>query len=137
MGHLEVKHLKSPKDKALYIHHLVKDLEALDMMLKKGLIEKEPIRIGAEQEVFITTNDFFPNNNSVEILDSINHKNFTTEIGKYNLEINSDPLELKNNCFSQLQRQLKELVIKAQKAAKAQNSKIGMTPLENDCLKNS
>ena len=23
MGHLEVKHLKSPKDKALYIHHLV------------------------------------------------------------------------------------------------------------------
>ncbi len=127
MGHLEVKHLKSPKDKALYIHHLVKDLEALDMMLKKGLIEKEPIRIGAEQEVFITTNDFFPNNNSVEILDSINHKNFTTEIGKYNLEINSDPLELKNNCFSQLQRQIKALVIKAQKSAKSKNSKIVLT----------
>ena len=127
MGHLEVKHLKSPKDKALYIHHLVKDLEALDMMLKKGLIEKEPIRIGAEQELFITTNDFFPNNNNIEILDSINHKNFTTEIGKYNIEINSDPIELKNNCFSQLQRQLKALIIKAHKAAKSKNSKIVLT----------
>ena len=127
MGHLEVKHLKSPKDKALYIHHLVKDLEALDVMLKKGLIEKEPIRIGAEQELCITTNDFFPNKNSVEILDSINHKNFTTEIGKYNIEINSDPLELKTNCFSQLQLQLKAHILKAEKVAQSKNSKIVLT----------
>lgn len=127
MGHLEVKQLKSPKDKALYIHHLVKDLEALDLMLENGLIEKEPIRIGAEQELCITTNDFFPNKNSIEILDSINHKNFTTEIGKYNLEINSDPLELKNNCFSLLQLQLKELLIRAQKVAKSKSSKIVLT----------
>jgi len=127
MGHLEVKHLKSPKDKALYIHHLVKDLEALDIMLKKGLIEKEPVRIGAEQELCITTNDFFPNKNSVEILDSINHKNFTTEIGKYNIEINSDPLELKTNCFSQLQLQLKAHILKAEKVAQSKNSKIVLT----------
>lgn len=127
MGHLEVKHLKSPKDKALYIHHLVKDLEALDIMLKKGLIEKEPVRIGAEQELCITTNDFFPNKNSVEILDSINHKNFTTEIGKYNIEINSDPLELKTNCFSQLQLQLKSHILKAEKVAQSKNSKIVLT----------
>lgn len=127
MGHLEVKQLKSPKDKALYIHHLVKDLEALDLMLENGLIEKEPIRIGAEQELCITTNDFFPNKNSIEILDSINHKNFTTEIGKYNLEINSDPLELKKNCFSLLQLQLKELLIRAQKVAKSKSSKIVLT----------
>ena len=127
MGHLEVKHLKSPKDKALYIHHLVKDLEALDIMLKKGLIEKEPTRIGAEQELCITTKDFFPNKNSIEILESINHKNFTTEIGKYNIEINSDPLELKTNCFSQLELQLKELIQKAEKVAQSKNSKIILT----------
>lgn len=47
MGHLDVKQLISAKDKALYIHYLVRDLEALDIMLKKGLIEKEPFRIGA------------------------------------------------------------------------------------------
>jgi CBS domain-containing protein len=127
MGHLDVKQLKSPKDKALYIHHLVKDLEALDIMLQKGLIEKEPIRIGSEQEFCVTTKDFFPNNNSVEILEAINDEHFTTEIGKYNLEINSDPLELKENCFSVLHLQLKEFLEKAHKEAKAKDSKIVLT----------
>ncbi len=127
MGHLDVKRLKSPKDKALYIHHLVKDLEALDLMLNNGLIEKEPIRIGAEQEFCITKNNFFPNNNSLEILEAINDAHFTTEIGTYNIEINSDPLELKNDCFSQLQLQLKTLLQKAIKAAEAKDSKIILT----------
>ena len=54
MGQLDVKQLKKPKDKALYIRHLIRDLEALDIMLKQDLIEKEPIRIGAEQEFCIT-----------------------------------------------------------------------------------
>jgi len=127
MGHLDVKRLKNPKDKALYIHHLVKDLEALDLMLKRGLIEKEPIRIGAEQEFCVTKKDFFPNNNSVEVLEAINDDHFTTEIGKYNLEINSDPLELKNDCFSQLHHQFNELLKKAVKAAKTKDSKIVLT----------
>jgi CBS domain-containing protein len=127
MGHLDVKQLKSPKDKALYIHHLVKDLEALDLMLKRGLIEKEPIRIGAEQEFCVVTNRFFPNNNSVDVLDAINDDHFTTEIGKYNLEINSDPLLLKSNCFTQLYSQLKSLLDKGSEVAKTKDTKIILT----------
>ena len=110
MGHLDVKQLKSPKDKALYIHHLVKDLEVLDMMLKKGIIEEGPIRIGAEQEFCLVTKDYFPNNNSIEVLDEIGDEHFTTEIGKYNLEINSNPLKLEGDCFSQFHNRLKELL---------------------------
>ena len=115
MGHLDVKQLKRPKDKALYIRHLIRDLEALDIMLKQDLIEKEPIRIGAEQEFCITNHQFFPNNNNIEVLEAINDNHFTTEIGKYNLEINSDPLLLKGACFSLLQQQLNELLHKAKK----------------------
>ena len=127
MGHLDVKQLKSPKDKALYIHHLVRDLEAMDIMLKRGLIENEPIRIGAEQEFCVVTNDFFPNKNNIEVLDTINDDHFTTEIGRYNLEINSDPLLLKGDCFTQLHDQLKGLLEKGLNAAKAHNSKIVLT----------
>jgi len=105
MGHLDVKQLKSPKDKALYIHHLIKDLKALDIMLEKGLIEKEPIRIGAEQEFCVVSKRLFPNNNSIDVLEAINDDHFTTEIGKYNLEINSDPLLLTKDCFSKLYKQ--------------------------------
>ncbi len=127
MGHLDVKQLIRPKDKALYIHHLVKDLEALDVMLKNGIIEKEPIRIGAEQEFCVTTKDYFPNDNSIEILEAINDDHFTTEIGKYNLEINSDALLLKTDCFSRLYTQLFNLLNKASEVAKRKNSKIVLT----------
>jgi CBS domain-containing protein len=127
MGHLDVKQLKSPKDKALYIHHLVKDLEVLDIMLKEGIIEKEPIRIGAEQEFCVVTRDYFPHDNSIDLIEQINDDHFTTEIGKYNLEINSDPLLLKEGCFSQLQNQIETLLEKAQKVAKKKDTKIVLT----------
>ena len=127
MGHLHVKKLVRPKDKALYIHHLIKDLEALDEMINRGLIEKSPIRIGAEQEFCITSENFFPGKNSTEILDDINDNHFTTEIGKYNLEINSDPLELGSKCFSELHKQLKTLLQKASKHASKYNSKVLLT----------
>ncbi len=127
MGHLDVKQLKSPKDKALYIHHLIRDLEALDIMLKNDLIEKEPIRIGAEQEFCVTSNHYFPNNNNLKVLDAIDDDHFTTEIGRYNLEINSDPLLLEGRCFSNLQGQLKALLDKAEKGAKSKDSKVVLT----------
>lgn len=127
MGQLDVKHLVKPKDKALYVHHLVKDLEALDLMLKNDLIENEPIRIGAEQELCLTDRDFFPNDNSIEILEAINDDHFTTEIGKYNIEINADPLILKNSCFSELHQQLDNLMQKAIIAANSKDTKIILT----------
>lgn len=110
MEHLNVKQLKSPKDKALYIHHLVKDLEALDIMLNKGLIEEEPIRIGAEQEFFVVSEYYFPKNNNIEILEAINDDHFTTEIEKHNLEINSDPLKHEGNCFYKPKNKFEDLL---------------------------
>lgn len=127
MGHLHVKKLVRPKDKALYIHHLIKDLEALDKMIKDDLIEKKPIRIGAEQEFCVTDTNFFPNKNSLDILKDINDEHFTTEIGKYNLEINSDPLELGEDCFSKLHNQLKALLEKAYEHCDKHDSKVILT----------
>lgn len=127
MGNLNVIKLKTKKDKANYIHQLSKDIEALDFMVENNLIEKSPIRIGAEQEFCIVNNKFLPNNNALEILTAINDSHFTTEIGNYNLEINLDPLELKGDCFSKLHNQLETLLTKAKKAAHKKDSKIVLT----------
>lgn len=127
MGNLNVTRLVSKEDKAAFIHQLTRDIEALEIMLKKGLIEKEPIRIGAEQEFCIVNNDFYPNNNSITLLEEINDHHFTTEIGNYNLEINSDPLELKNTCFSELHKQLSDLLKKAKTVCENHESKIILT----------
>ena len=127
MGNLNVTKLQNKEEHANYIHHLMNDLEALDLMLKADLIEKEPIRIGAEQEFFIVDDAFYPNNNALEILKEINDEHFTTEIGNFNLEINLDPLELKTDCFSKLEDQLIAFLEKAKRAAIKNNSKILLT----------
>lgn len=127
MGNLNVTRLISKADKAAFIHQLTRDIEALEIMLKDGLIEKEPIRIGAEQEFCIVKNDFYPNNNSIDLLDEIQDDHFTTEIGNYNLEINSDPLLLKDDCFSQLHRQLSGLLEKAKAVCDKHDTKIVLT----------
>jgi CBS domain-containing protein/gamma-glutamyl:cysteine ligase YbdK (ATP-grasp superfamily) len=124
MGNLNVTKLTKKKDKSNYIHQLTKDIEALEMMLDKQMIEKAPIRIGAEQEFCLVDNEFLPKNNSLKVLKTINDDHFTTEIGSYNLEINLDPFELKADCFSKLHKQLNTLLTKARKAAQKDDSKI-------------
>ena len=68
MGHLNVKQLEKAEEKALYIKYLINDLKALDIMLNKNVIEKTPIRIGAEQEFCIVKENYFPNDNCLELL---------------------------------------------------------------------
>ena len=124
MGNLKVIKLNTKQEKANYIYQLIKDVEALDIMINEGLIEKTPIRIGAEQEFCLVNNDFLPKNNSLDILKEIDDDHFTTEIGNYNLEINLRPLELRGNCFSELHHQLSDLLKKTRKIAKKKDTKI-------------
>ena len=140
MGYLEVTKLSKKKDRANYIHHLINDIKALDMMIAQGLIEEEPIRIGAEQEFCLVNHEYSPNNNALDVLKTINDEHFTTEIGNYNLEVNLDPIILNGSCFSILHKQLRELMQKAKMAANKHHTKIvlaGILPsitLENITL---
>ncbi|AUP81610.1 CBS domain-containing protein [Flavivirga eckloniae] len=127
MGDLNVTKLKTKKDRANYIHHLLNDIKALDLMIDKGMIEKDVFRIGAEQEFCLVNDQFLPESKSLEILKDIDDEHFTTEISNFNLEINLDVLELGNTCFSQLHKQLEMLLEKAKKAASKKGVKIVLT----------
>jgi CBS domain-containing protein len=127
MGNLNVSKLKTKKDRANYIHHLLNDIKALDLMIEKGLIEEEPLRIGAEQEFCLVNNVFLPESKSLELLEAINDDHFTTEISNYNLEINLDTFNLGKDCFSKLHKQLDALLDKAKKAASKKDIKIVLT----------
>ncbi|MBT8319267.1 MAG: CBS domain-containing protein, partial [Gramella sp.] len=127
MGNLEVSLLSRKKDRAKYIHHLIKDLEALDHLIENGFIEKAPLRIGAEQEFCLVDSSFLPSDNALEILKALKDDHFTTEIGKYNLELNLDPLELKDSCFSVLHKNLNRFLDKVRKIAHEHNTRIILT----------
>ena len=127
MGELKVTKLTTKKDKSNYIFHLLRDIEALEIMINEGLIEKSPMRIGAEQEFCLINKEFLPSGNALSVLQDINDAHFTTEIGNYNLEINLEPIELKEDCFSKLHKQLSGYLSKAKEAAEKSDTKILLT----------
>lgn len=127
MGNLNVSKLKTKKDRANYIHHILNDIKALDLMIERGLFEEGILRIGAEQEFCLVNENFLPESKSIEVLEAIDDAHFTTEIGNYNLEINLDVLELKNDCFSKLHNHLDDLLEKAKKTAAKKGIKLVLT----------
>lgn len=118
MGSQSVKAITTKAERKEFIYHLLKDIQALEIMIKTDAFEKGIQRIGAEQELCIVDKYYRPSFNALKILDSIDDGHFTTELGLFNIEANLDPLVLKEDCFSQLEQDLKALLAKAHQSAK-------------------
>ncbi|MFT7189266.1 MAG: gamma-glutamyl:cysteine ligase YbdK (ATP-grasp superfamily), partial [Sediminicola sp.] len=127
MGELHVEALLKSPNNSKYIKQLLTDIEALEHMLQNDMFEKTPIRIGGEQEFCLVDRAWQPSNKALEILEKINDPHFTTEIALYNLEINLDPLALKGFCFSDMHRQLDDLLKMAEEVAEKHSNKIILT----------
>lgn len=127
MGELLVEKLTDSPKKAKYIKQLLTDIEALELMFEKDMFEKDRIRIGAEQEFCLVGDDWEPSSKALEILKAIDDTHFTTELARYNLEINLDPLLLTGDSFSKMHRQLNLLLEKARAAAKNKDAKVVLT----------
>ena len=124
MGEHRVSKLSTPEARISFIRHLLNDLRTLELMLKKDVIEKGITRIGTEQEFCLVTDHWRPAKNSEKILSAINDPHFTTELARYNLEINLDPLELKTDCFTKLENQLNAYLKQAAEVAKKFDTKV-------------
>lgn len=127
MGKLNVEPLIGSKKKERYIAQLLTDLEVLEQMLTQGMFKNNPIRIGAEQEFCLVNEKWEPSSKAIELLKEINDPYFTTEIARYNLEVNLDPLIFTGDCFSNMHNQLNNLLSKARTVATKQNIKVLLT----------
>lgn len=127
MGQQKVSVISSAEDRARFIKQLLNDIKAMQYMLDTDMIEANVARIGAEQEYCLVNDCWEPAVNSGEILKAIDDPHFTTELARYNLEINLDPFALEGNCFSSMQQQLDDLLVKARKVAGLFDSKVVLT----------
>jgi len=104
------------------LHHfsraLLDDIEALARMLRDGRLEHGVTRIGLEQEFFLTDRDGRPAPLGPEVLATLQDPSFTTEIGRFNLELNVDPLVLGAGALEALERELRESLARARAAAR-------------------
>ncbi len=125
MGEHDVKELDSESLRA-FTRRLLGDLQALEIMLRDGRFESGVRRIGSEQELFLLDRRFRPAPIAVELLETLRDEHFTTEVARFNLEFNTDPLEFGGDCLSRMERQLTELLDKARRGAHKLDSEVVM-----------
>jgi CBS domain-containing protein len=126
MGDQNISPLSS-QTKTRFLRHLLGDIEALEIMIREGLVESGVSRIGAEQEFCLVGDNIRPAMTGPEILANINDPHFTSELAQWNLEINLDPHDVGAGCLNQMAHQLAALVSLSQEKARALDSSVLLT----------
>ncbi|PCH92927.1 MAG: CBS domain-containing protein [Bacteroidetes bacterium] len=121
MGTQKVRLAKSQRQIQIFEKHLLRDVRALERMLKEGWFDDENLRIGAEQEFCIIDKNFRPAPKNQEILNKLDNPSFTTEFSKYNAEINCIPREFKGKCLSEMHNEIDESLAMFQSEAEKLN----------------
>ncbi|MBV8454080.1 MAG: CBS domain-containing protein [Deltaproteobacteria bacterium] len=127
MGTQEITGDLDAADLRSFITQLLHDLQALEVMIDQGAIESGVRRIGAEQELFLIDHSWRAAPVAMEILEAVNDPHFTTELGRFNLEINLDPLELGGDCLARMEHELNALLAKVRAIAHAHGAEAALT----------
>ncbi len=127
MGQRTVSIISNSKDKDSFVRYLLTDIKAMELMIDHDMIEKDKNRIGVEQELCLVDSTWRPAPIILETLQQIDDKAFTTELAKFNLEINLSPIEFTHDCLSLLKADLISKIQKAEEVVKKQNCKVILT----------
>jgi CBS domain-containing protein len=128
MGEEIQKSRREEEELHSFMQHLLLDIRALEEMIEAGWIESDVTRIGAEQEVFLVDHSWRPALLNLEVLEELaDDERFTTELGRFNLEFNLDPVPFQGSCFRQLSDQLEGLIVRARQAARQHGAEIVLT----------
>ncbi len=102
-----------------YMRALLADVRALERMLAEGMFEQGVSRIGAEQEMFLVDRAFNASPSALKVLEQLDDPHFTTELGLFNLEMNTDPQPLEGEGLSRMEAQIGALYGLVERAAAA------------------
>lgn len=115
---------RTPEQIRIFTRAVLRDLQALERMLKEGLVEQGPRRFGAEQEMFLVGDGWRPAPISTRVLDRLANESFTPELALFNLEANLPPEPLGAGTFARVEAHLTECVARARTAARAEGADV-------------
>jgi len=117
MGEQDVRQESEAEEIRVFLKHLLNDVRAFEKMLEDDLFEKDIRRIGAEQELFLVDKHWRPAPIATEVLEMVDDYHLTTELARFNLEFNLDPLIFGETCLSAMEWQIGELLGRVRSAA--------------------
>lgn len=122
-----LQEIKTQEQHMAFEKSVLDDIEALKFMLREDWFENDIQRIGSEQEMDIVNELCRPALVGNDIVNELDRSDVVEEYARFNLEINSDPIELYGGCFDQLHRQLKDKLHVIQTKAKEHKSAVLLT----------
>lgn len=127
MGEVRIKQESDPEELRAFMRKVLDDLRALEKMLTAGAFETGVTRIGAEQELFLVDRSYRPAPLATEVLAQIDDSRFTTELARFNLEANLDPLVFGENTLRQLEDNLHVVLAVAREGAAKLGAEVLLT----------
>lgn len=127
MGDQNVSNFTNTEERKLFTKNLLNDLHTLERMIDNDMIESDIVRIGAEQEMTLIGQDWYPSMNYDEVLKEINDPHFTTELARFNLEANLDPQKFEGNALRKMHKQLDLLLNKVRQSAEKFDTRVLLT----------
>lgn len=118
MGDKNVSTKTSDKQFRAFTKAVLNDLHALEKMLAGEYFEENVRRIGAEQEMFIVDSSMNAAPLAIEIIEKAKDERLTTELGLFNLEANTAPLDFTKDCLSKMEGELNEVINLVKKTAR-------------------
>jgi CBS domain-containing protein len=103
----------------LFTQALLRDVRALEQLLATGAIESGVRRVGLEQELFLVDDMWRAAPVAVEALELVDDPRVTSEIGRFNLECNLDPLIFGGDCLRRMEQDV-DAVLETVREAVAQ-----------------
>lgn len=100
-----------------FTHALLEDLKALEVLLERDAFEHEPRRVGVEQEMFLVDARLRPAPIAPELLVKLGDPRLTSELARFNLEANLEPIDIGPGLLATLERQLREVLDEVEQGA--------------------
>lgn len=94
----------------LFTQALLRDVRALEELLATDLVESGIRRIGLEQELFLVDQMWRAAPVAVEVLERIDDRRVTSEIGRFNLECNLEPMVFGGDCLHRMHDEVEALL---------------------------
>lgn len=124
MGEQDVRGGLDGPELRKFVKDLLNDVRALEKMIELGMIESGVRRIGAEMEMF-TVDSMWKAKTAEPVLKALSSDpDFTTELARFNMEFNTDPLTFGDDCLSILENQLRTRIQRARQAAAEQDTNV-------------
>ena len=105
---------------------LEQETEWLRSLFAKRAFDNSSRMLGYELELCLADSAGNPSRNNIEIIEATGNPLFTSELAKFNMEINGNPFPYETNVFNRVEADLNALYQQAEKSAHRFDTQIGM-----------